>query len=323
MNSVLRNLKTIIIAALLILSVGLFSALISLFLNPSTTIEIKRAPVLTMNQEIVPACNYVIANYNMTNHLVSETSAHEKYWIYSDNLLASIVLYPVCKRMDLATNISGVLANYQYSKFPNVYQTFVYNVSNSDAAKDINLSDSIWTTANNQTGTLSPNDYSDIAFLEAYYYARWTTNTTSAQRLFGIGANMYNGTGLVDRSFNGQYQTYKLALYVITAVKLNQTIPFSAIVTLGRMQNTTSGGFNTGYYNNYSTTGATQNTETTSLAIIALANLTKTNNYSHSDFARQLSSLVYPLTYAAIGAGMATVILQVVIATRQRKRVRV
>ena len=321
MNSILRNLRTIVITTLLVLSVGLSGVVIALFLNPSTTIEITRAPVLEMNQEIVSACNYLSVNYNITNHLISETSAREKYWIYSDNLLASIVLYPICKRMDLATSISGVLANYPYSRFPNLYQALVYSVSNYNAAKDINLSDSIWTTVNNQTGVLLPNDYSDIAFLEAYYYARWTTNKTGAQRLFGIGANMYDGVGLVDRSFNGQYQTYKLALYIIAAVKLNETIPFSVIVTLGRMQNTISGGFSTGYYNNYSTTGTTQNTETTGLAIMALANLTRINNYSHAVFVQQLSSLAYPLTYAAIGAGMAAVVLSVAIAIRQRKRV--
>jgi hypothetical protein len=66
---------------------------------------------------------------------------------------------------------------------------------------------------------------------------------TGAQKLFRIGIGLYNGTGFIDQSFNtgsgakNQYQTFKLALYIITAIKLNETIPLNMIVTLGRMEN--------------------------------------------------------------------------------------
>lgn len=62
---------------------------------------------------------------------------------------------------------------------------------------------------------------------------------------------------------------YKLALYVFTAGLLNQTVPLSALVNLARMQ-APSGGFYTGYDANFSNDGTSTNTETTSLAIMAL-----------------------------------------------------
>ena len=53
MNSILRNLKTIIIATLLILSVGFSGAVIALFLNPSTSL---REAASRIPKGICPVC---------------------------------------------------------------------------------------------------------------------------------------------------------------------------------------------------------------------------------------------------------------------------
>ena len=68
----------------------------------------------------------------------------------------------------------------------------------------------------------------------------------------------------------GQYQTYKLALYIYASKVLGYPVNQSAEEDMLRMQNTTSGGFYTGYDSNFSNNGTNTNVETTSLAILAL-----------------------------------------------------
>jgi parallel beta-helix repeat protein len=126
-------------------------------------------------------------------------------------------------------------------------------------------------TLNNETGALNPNNYADIAFLEAIYYS----NVGLAQNssfAYTIGQVMFDGNGLKDTVFQGQYQTYKLALYIYASIILDQQFPLSTETTLLKMQ-AASGGFYTGYDQNYSTNGTNTNVETTSLAILALTEI--------------------------------------------------
>ena len=223
------------------------------------------------------SCNYLYSNYNNSIKLhsiglISETPTNFTYWLYSDNFLASLVLQSPCNDFDLAQNISKTIS--QYPRYSNQYLELNSFVWNFNSSKNYRVNDSIWTTINNQSGTLSPNDYADTAFLQAYYYGRWTTDGVKALSLFDIGYQMYkNNTGFVDKAFTGQFQTYKLALYIFVASVLHQPIQLSAIVNLLRMQDESSGGFYTSYLPNFSNDNSSTNTETTCLALLAITSV--------------------------------------------------
>jgi hypothetical protein len=176
-----------------------------------------------------------------------------------------------------------------------------------NASKDYDLKGPIWTTVNNQSGLLSPNEYADVAFLQAYYDAMCSHNSSGALSLFEMGAQLYNGTGFIDQPFltgsaGGVFQTYKLALYVYTARLLDQTVPLSALVNLARMQ-APSGGFYTGYDANFSNDGTLTNTETTCLAILALEAISTsstTSTFTYLDYVALATAVIAILAAAAL-----------------------
>jgi hypothetical protein len=219
------------------------------------------------------ACAYLASNYNASVGLISETPSHARYFLYSDNYLAALVLPKDCNNSSLAENINKTLSEYNASKIPNQFMVFDCK-QDFQGAENYNLSDHISATVNNQTGAPLNESYADIAFLEAYYNAKCEQNTSGAIDAFNAGARMYNGIGFNDTAFRegtsqGVYQTYKLALYVYTAKLLKETVPPSALVNLLRMQ-APSRGFYTGYDANLSNDGTSTNAETTCLAIMAM-----------------------------------------------------
>ena len=129
----------------------------------------------------------------------------------------------------------------------------------------------IKTTVNNGTGELSEKQYADVAFLKAVCL-HLQDDATGAQTAYNAGTRMFDGVGFRDLPYNqmGQYQTYKLALYVYASEVLNRPFDEAALSTLLAMQAKT-GGFYTGYDASKSTDGTLTNTETTSLAILALS----------------------------------------------------
>lgn len=85
---------------------------------------------------------------------------------------------------------------------------------------------------------------------------------------------MFDGTGMNDSVFQagnqaGQYQTYKLALYIYASKVLGYPVNETTEADMLKMQGA-SGGFPTGYDSNFSNDGTNTNVETTSLAILAL-----------------------------------------------------
>ncbi|HZY94301.1 MAG TPA: hypothetical protein VFE98_05485 [Candidatus Bathyarchaeia archaeon] len=101
--------SNIIIVLLLIVSAALLSASAAMFLNPVQSGTITKTPILNPNLELGLACNYTMSNYDSTIGLVAETPAHQKYWLYSDNYLASIALGVPCERFDVAAAINATL----------------------------------------------------------------------------------------------------------------------------------------------------------------------------------------------------------------------
>jgi hypothetical protein len=241
----------------------------------------------TLAESALPvAINYLVENYNSTVGLIPEVPSGNTYWLYSDNFLASLALerydsqYPGNLTItNIAANINGNISKY-IAGVPNVLNQYIvlnssiavfktsssYTVTNYPGAV-------IKITLNNGTNPLNPSLYADIAFLEAIYYNN-AGQAKNANDSYQIGMKMYDGNGMNDSVFQngaqkGQYQTFKLALYIYASKVLGHQFSQSAEAVLLRMQGA-SGGFYTGYDGNFSSNGTNTNVETTSLAILAL-----------------------------------------------------
>ena len=235
---------------------------------------------------LTSAVNYLTENYNSTVGLIPEVPYGNTYWLYSDNFLAAKALerynsiYPGNSKVaNAAANIEGNLSEY-LSEVPGVLnQYMVLNSTivafNNSSPYAINNSLGVITSTiqNNGTVPLNSSLYADITFLEAIY-SNYTGQPDFANSSYTLGSKMFDGNGLNDSVFQsgplaGQYQTYKLALYIYASEVLNYQIPTIAETNLLNMQGT-SGGFYTGYDANFLDNGTNTNAETTSLAILAL-----------------------------------------------------
>jgi len=230
------------------------------------------------------AVDYLVANFNPATGLTSETPGSSTYWLYSDNFLAALALNHFGQRnttlITLAADISGSInedlrvqqlnnAENQYmvlnASAPCQFHPSVdYTIATPDGVQ-------IKTTINNGTGDLSENQYADVAFLKAICLYR-QNNASGALTSYNAGKGMFDGVGFRDLPYNktGQYQTYKLALFIYATAVLKQPMDERALSALLIMQ-AQNGGFYTGYDANYSHDGTLTNTETTSLAILALS----------------------------------------------------
>src|SRR6266851_4015874 len=223
------------------------------------------------------ASNYLVANYNSSIGMIPEVPKGHTYYVYSDNFLAAYALKgsadPALRA--IASNITSTDARMltgvphpasQYQVITSINASF-FASNNYVLARP--GSAVIETTLNNGTSPLSPSSYADVAFLEALYF-HWAGNKQYAVSEFNLGAKLYDGRGFVDKAFSGgQYQTYKLALYDYVGKVLGAVLPSDLENNLEKLQ-APDGGFHTGYDSGLSTNGTATNTETTSLAILAL-----------------------------------------------------
>ena len=234
------------------------------------------------------ATAYLVSNYDSKVGLIPESPGYHTAWLYSDNYLAAMALRQVgisnSSITAIADNITATIEYYapRLKDATNQYMVLgsAWNGScDFDAAgpytvaRSLNIT--INATLNNMTGTLPDSDYADIAFLTAICLQH-QGNHGMAVSAFNLGAKMFDGVGFKDSQFTypgssrGQYQTYKLALYMYAGKLLSQPVNQGAVTTLLMMQGS-DGGFYTGY-NSDLTHGITiTNTETTSLALLALA----------------------------------------------------
>jgi len=240
------------------------------------------------HKEAQAAINYLASNYSRSIGLIPETPHSNRFWL-SDNYVAVLALRQAGSSnstlMTIAQNISATLARYARSTGNATNQ---YIVLGSDwrgscsfhSAKNYTIAYSgnatIVATLNNLTGTLSPSQYADIAFLEAICYMN-QNNYDGWSQGYKQGTSFFNGVGFNDTAFRegsskGVYQTFKLALSIYAGEyqcgPINETEYLMALATLLQMQ-APNGGFYTGYNSNLSING-TMNVETTSLAILAL-----------------------------------------------------
>jgi len=223
------------------------------------------------------ASNYLVTNYNSSIGMIPEVPRGNTYYVYSDNFLAA---YALTRSADptfraIASNITSTDARMLAGvPHPTSQYQVITSINGSFFASNIYVlarpgSALIETTLNNGTSPLNPSSYADVAFLEALYF-HWADDKPHAVAQFDRGAQLYDGRGFHDKSFSGgQYQTYKLALYDYVGKILGAVLPSDLEGNLEKLQ-APDGGFHTGYSSDFSTNGTATNTETTSLAILAL-----------------------------------------------------
>jgi len=245
--------------------------------------------------------SYFVYTYNFTVGLVPETPSANTYFLYPDNYLASLALGRYDPSNQSTTSfsqaISEAIGSYaatipgndmvsQYTALNSTSATFscaqTYGMSWSPAqGPSLGPGSAIvQTVANNGASSCASQNYADVLLLQAVYYYDHADSTTALSYLHKAVAE-FDGKGFADQAFTssnsssvGQYQTYKLALYVYASTCLMQsgTDPdFQTIFgLLMRQQDNSTGGFYSGYGPTLEHGLTSVNTETTALASLAL-----------------------------------------------------
>ena len=274
-----------------IVLIGFIVILLVLSILPS----VLPAPPVSKDQSVLNrTVDYFANNYNATTGLIPSAPNGKTFWLYSDNYLASLALlrYDANNQstVSFAKALDAALEGY-YSTLPKYYAQNQYTALNSTTASFLcsqNLtigwagasnssvtlggSAAISTTANSGANTCATGNYADSLFLQAIFYHH-LGNDTQAVQLFKLAQGDFDGKGFVDQSNSaGNYETYKLALYVYTSSCLNQASSDAKLPTIEslllRQQDNSTGGF----YGTYNTSLAhSSNVDTQATAMGSLA----------------------------------------------------
>ena len=210
--------------------------------------------------------------------LLAEYRGSSTYWLFHDNYLAAHLLAKT--RPDLSRQIRSTLEKFGVTKSgkieivfgeavePLPFRTYVLtNVASLDG-KTIRTE---LVTTNILSGW---DEYADLLLLASLAQAQ--SAEAEARRNFDRAAAMWDGQGFVDRAtkHSGLYATYKLALFVIAADRLNTSPPHASdvVARLLTMQSP-AGGWITDYRDDRPVGLA--NVETTCLSLLALQTLGK------------------------------------------------
>ncbi|NWG36696.1 hypothetical protein [Nitrososphaera sp.] len=217
------------------------------------------------------AFEYIASNYNSTYGLVRENENTDRYWLWTDNILASHVLkdYDYAK----ATNITSTIRHYNelYDlDFRHPVGSLFDQVAFFNSLTDKNVVNNIWISDSDGSVELECSDYGDIAFYKSIYYYK-AGKVANARSCYDKGVNMFDGIGIRDKAFaaDGQrYSSYKIALWKIASNITGFGEAKDALTIISYMQNSTTGGVYTHYRADMLPDSQT-NVETTSLAILA------------------------------------------------------
>jgi hypothetical protein len=226
--------------------------------------------------QLPAARGYVRSLYNSSMGLVRENEITDKYWLWSDNYLASLVL----SKSDplVSENITATLRAYGSSY--GIHYASSWGALSQDNAGNISFNgssetqivDKVWLTSYDGATQLKCQDYADIAFLKSIYLYK-SHHLDESKRCYHLGVAMFNGIGFKDKAYDSdgsRYCTYKVALWRI-ANKVtsfgNDDSTADKILTL--MQDPISGGIYTHYTSDFSHQSHT-NVETTAISILAL-----------------------------------------------------
>jgi hypothetical protein len=158
---------------------------------------------------------FIEDRYDPAIGLVRETPTWDKYWVWSDNFLAQLVLKH--ENPELAQQLAEKVLSYPDSKKnpwftldPDYrqYTSFLGTTEiNVDPTNNVWISDySVGTTE------LSCSDYADVAFLKAIHLF-FEGKAEQSRACYDSGKAKWDGTGFKDSGgITGDYQVYKSAL---------------------------------------------------------------------------------------------------------------
>src|SRR5882724_4821947 len=211
--------------------------------------------------------------------LLPEYAGSSTYWLFHDNYLAAHLLSRT--RPDLSRRIRSTLAQFGVTNSGKIEIVFgeareplpfrTYLLTNVSVVEGKTIRTELVTT-NILSGW---NEYADLLLLASLAQAR--SAPADARKNFEKAVAMWDGQGLMDaatKHSGGIYATYKLALYLIAAKRLNISAPHrdEVMARLLAMQSA-DGGWTTDYKDGRSVGLA--NVETTCLSLLALRTLHK------------------------------------------------
>lgn len=219
---------------------------------------------------------YIVNHYDLTYGLVRENENIDKYWLWTDNLVASHVLkdYDYAKSANITSTIRYYNQNYDLD-FRHPIGSLFDQVAYFNSVTDKNIVNNVWISDSDGSIELECSEYGDIAFYKSIYYYK-AGRIDDARSCYDKGASMFDGVGIRDKVFepDGQrYSTYKLALWKIASNITGFGEANEALTIISLMQNSTTGGVYTHYRADMLPDSQT-NVETTSLAILAHKGLT-------------------------------------------------
>jgi hypothetical protein len=219
---------------------------------------------------------FLKARYNPTIGLLNEapTAAPHTYWLTNDNAMAAYV-FDHLGQAELGSTLHASLQRYGFDTnglievLWGVPVTFPPYVARQVLITKVG-DDEIWQEFHINGDRFEDwAGYADLSFwgaLNASQHGR----RTEALDTFARAMALFDGVGFKDSAFKSQYETYKLALALYVGAAIRATVPNADTLqaTLRAMQSA-DGGFLTHYSTPQQPTGDA-NTETTSLALLAL-----------------------------------------------------
>ena len=210
--------------------------------------------------------------------LLPEYQGSRTYWLFHDNYLAAHLLAGT--RPDLSRRIRSAMAQFGvtnsgkieivFGEAPHPLPFRTYVLTNVAVVDGKTIRTELVTT-NILKGS---EEYADLALFASLAQAR--SEPAQARKNFEKAVAMWDGEGLNDRAtkHSGIYATYKLALYLIAADRLNISAPHrEEVVTRLLAMQAPEGGWKTDYKEGKPVGLA--NVETTCLSLLALQTLRK------------------------------------------------
>jgi hypothetical protein len=233
-------------------------------------------PRLEKCLEVQKGLAFLKARYNPAVGLLNEapTVAPHTYWITNDNVLAAYTFEyfnqpemngALRKTIEQYGQASNGLLEVLWGE-PVEFPPFTAHTEQIAQMGEDKILKELHTSGQLLEDWAQYADMSIWGALNSYRMGR----QTEALIIFSNTMALFDGVGFRDKGFNGQYETYKLALalYVGSTIKASMPAANKLHATLKAMQKA-DGGFFTHYLDQTQPHGDT-NTETTSLALLAL-----------------------------------------------------
>ncbi len=235
------------------------------------------APPAAFCPAIQAGLSYLMARYNPALGLLNEApaAAPHIYWLTNDNALAAYAFERLGQaEMSAAIKQSILLygsdTNGLIEVVWGVPVTFPPYIATKNKIDQVG-EDIICREVHDQGDKfIDWQEYADLGFYGALNEFQ-QGDLAVAQSIYANTLDQFDGTGFQDKAFSDLYATYKLALALYVGATIQAPNPYrEQMLSVMRSMQSPNGGFFTHYRDQQTPEGDT-NTETTSLALLALA----------------------------------------------------